>query len=913
MSTTERLLVLFDGHALVHRAFHALPPFTVLRTGEPTGAVYGFASMLLKVLSELKPTHWAIAFDSPGPTFRHQEYAEYKAHRPPAPDELRQQFGRVREVVNAFAMPTYETPGYEADDVLGALAQLAEEQGTRTVIVTGDTDTLQLVSDHVSVMVPRPGKTFSDTTLYDDEAVRQRYGLEPNQLADLRGLKGDPSDNIPGVAGIGEKTAVKLLQQFGSIEGIYDHIDEVSPERIRKLLVDGEEQARASKRLATIVIDLPLEFDLDSCCISLFDRSRVADLFRELSFASLLPKLPDSGAQSADASVELQSATIATEYVVVDTPQTLQDMVGELSRAGDFAFDTETSGLDPRQAALVGLSFSTAPGRAWYVPVGHSAGTQIRIDQALAAVRPLLGGDETSKSAHNAKFDMTVLQRYDVQVANVAFDTMIAAYLLGDQPLNLKSLAFSRLGIEMTPIVNLIGTGSKQISMGWVDIPRVADYACADADITLRLARLMKPELSAQGLWKLFSEVEMPLLPVLLDMETNGVSVDTEMLRDMSWRISGKLSAVEKNIHELAGRPFNINSSQQLGCVLFEDLRLPTGKRTKSGYSTSASILEGMRGAHPIVDLLLEYRQLAKLKSTYVDALPALVNPETGRIHTTLNQTGTSTGRLSSSDPNLQNIPVRTEEGRQVRRAFVAGDSGSLLLSADYSQIDLRALAHLSQDPILISAFERDEDIHAITASQVFGIAPEEITPDMRRFAKTINFGVIYGMSEYGLEQATDLSRQEAGLFIKAYFEKYRGVQAYLDATKREAAHDGYVQTILGRRRYIPEIKSPNAQVRMAAERMAINMPVQGTSADIIKVAMVSLHREMKRQGFSAKMILQVHDELLFEVPLSELDALTKLAYQIMPDAISLSVPLKIDVKTGSNWDEMEYQREAAR
>lgn len=907
MSDRKQLLLLFDGHALVHRAFHALPPLSVTRTGEPTGAVYGFASMLLKVLADFKPTHWAMALDSPVPTFRHEKFVEYKAQRPPAPDELKIQLARVRELIKSFNLPSFEVPRYEADDIIGTICKKASGQDIDILIVTGDTDTLQLVSPKVRVLTPKPGKRFSDTTIYDEAAVQQRYELSPNQLTDFKGLKGDPSDNIPGVRGIGEKTATKLIQAFGSIEGIYQHIDEVTPPKAQEALRQNEQAAQQSKELVTIDTDVPIDFDLDACRVSTYERGKVAELFRELEFSSLLPKLPETMTEEEKpAPVEPQISGEAANYQIADTAEALNKIVNALSHAESFVFDVETTSLDPRQAALVGISLSITPGKAWYLPVGHSSGNQLPIQQVIDTLKPLLENHEVAKVAHNGKYDMTVLQKYKVNVQNLSFDTMIAAYLLGEKSLGLKPLAFAKLGIEMTPIANLIGSGAKQISMSWVDIPRVAEYACADADMTCRLSKLLEAELKAQGLWKLFAEVEMPLLPVLLLMETNGVALDTARLREMSWSMSERMARLENEIYKSVGHMFNINSTQQLGAILYEELKLPKTRKTKSGYSTDAAVLEGLKGTHPIIELLLEYRQLAKLKSTYIDALPALIDPETGRVHTSFNQTGTVTGRLSSSDPNLQNIPIRTEEGRQVRKAFIAEKDTSLLLAADYSQIDLRALAHLSQDPKLVTAFIQGEDIHATTASQVFSVPLAEVTKDMRRLAKTVNFGVIYGMSEYGLEQATELSREQAAQFIKAYFEKYSGVKEYLARTKKEAAEKGYVQTLLGRRRYIPEINASNAQVRMAAERMAINMPVQGTSADIIKVAMIQLQQEMDKQGLEAKMILQVHDELLFELPQTEIEKLKELVFQIMPNAIKLSVPVKVDIKTGRSWGDME-------
>ncbi|MBA7593532.1 DNA polymerase I [subsurface metagenome] len=900
----EKSLLLFDGNALIHRAFHALPPLAVTKTGEVTGAVYGFASMVFKVLAELKPTHYAIAFDYPAPTFRHREFEPYKAQRPPTPEELKGQFHRVRQLAEAFHIPIFEVEGYEADDILGTLCRQASAQGIDTIIVTGDLDTLQLVSPRVRVLTPRPGRPFSDTVIYDEERVMERYGISSPQIADLKGLKGDASDNIPGVSGVGEKTALKLLQQFGTIEEIYAHIDEVEPAKVQQVLREGEKAAEQSKRLATIVVDVPITLDLDACALSAFERERVVELFRELEFSSLLGKLHDIGVGERKAAV-VEGEALERDYRIVDSAEALEQLAGELSAASSFVIDVETTGKDPMYAELVGISLSCQPGKACYVPVGHKVGTQLPMPQVVERLKPLIEDPGRAKAAHNGKYDMMVLAQHGIELKNLGFDTMIAAYLLGEKSLGLKPLAFSKLGIEMTPISDLIGKRAKQISMAYVDIASAARYACDDANITGRLAQLLEAELRGEGLWDLFARVEMPLVPVLLGMERSGVALDIDSLWAMSQSVGQRMAALEAEIYNLVGHIFNINSTQQLGAVLFQELRLPGGRRIKSGYSTDASALEGLKGIHPIIEPLLEYRQLSKLKSTYIDALPALINYKTGRVHTSFNQTGTTTGRLSSSDPNLQNIPIRGELGRQVRQAFIAGDDW-LLLSADYSQIDLRAMAHLSQDPHLIAAFERDEDIHNATASQVFGVPASEVTPDMRRVAKTVNFGVIYGMSEYGLEQATELSREEASRFISTYFERYPGVKEYLETTKRLVRERGYVETVLGRRRYIPEVHSPNGQVRAAAERMAINMPVQGTSADIIKLAMINLHQELERRGLRSKMTLQVHDELLFEVSPEELGEMRALVAEVMPQAMKLSVPLKVEVKAGKNWGQMD-------
>ncbi len=903
------LLVLFDGNALVHRAFHALPPLTVRKTGEMVGAVYGFASILLKAINDLKPTNYAIAFDKAAPTFRHKMFDDYKANRPETPAELRGQFGRVKELVQALDMPIFELEGFEADDILGTLSTQASEQGIETVIVTGDADMMQLVTDKTKVLYPKPRGSFGDADLYDAAAVLAKYEIKPENIADYKALKGDPSDNIPGVKGIGEKTAVKLIQQFGSVAQIYEHLNEVTPAKLQTLLRENEAIARQSKILTTIVTKAPITLNLQETQASHFNRNKVADIFRELEFSSLLNKLPEASEST------LENKTVATiahhikiSYRLVNTAEALDSLVTRLSETKTFAFDTETTGLSPMLAQLVGISISPAAGESYYIPVGHAGmmqSPQLPLQEVVAELRPIFNDANKSKLAHNGKFDMEVLAEVGIDVTNLASDTMIAAYLLSEPSLGLKSLAFSRLGIEMTPISNLIGSGSKQIPMSQVEIEKAADYSCADADMTGRLSEVLSKELRSQELWQLFDEVEMPLVPVLFTMEENGIALDKNILNRMSRELGEQITMLEGEIYSRAGQKFNINSPAQLGAMLSEKLQIDAVKKKSGGYSTAADVLEGLRDVNPIIGYILDYRQLTKLKSTYVDALPELVNPKTGRIHTSFNQTRTTTGRLSSSDPNLQNIPIRDEQGKRIREAFIA-PAGSYLMGVDYSQIDLRALAHLSQDENLLDAFRHDEDIHAATAAQLYGVPPSQVTPAMRRLAKTVNFGVIYGMSGYGLEQATELSREEAGKFITAYFEKYPGVKKYLELTKEQARQTGYVQTILGRKRLIPEINAANRQVREAAERMAINMPVQGTSADIIKKAMINLHHAMLKRELKSKMLLQVHDELVFEVPENELPEMRQLVPEMMVNAIKLSIPLKVDTKVGRNWGEME-------
>jgi DNA polymerase-1 len=914
-------LMLIDGHALAYRAFFALPVdgFSTSK-GELTNAVYGFSMMLLQALQAEKPDYIAVTFDAPAATFRHEEFEEYKAHRPPMQEEMRSQMDRIRQVVQSLNMPAFELPGYEADDLIGSLAKQAADQKVETVIVTGDNDTLQLVSPLVKVMTPGGySQRFSEAKLYDEEAVREKYGIDPAFVADYKGLVGDKSDNIPGVSGVGDKTARKLIQQYGTIEQIYEHLDEIESTRARKALTGQEEQALLSKHLATIVTEVPIALDLELCRTSDYDREKVTDLFRELEFRSLMQRLPasDRGRAATQMTFFGEEARPGEVSVAVSTEEQLDSLVAELSQAPRFALDVETTSTDAMKADLVGLSFAAEPGRGFYVPVGHllTRGKAGQLDVELVAERlgPVLEDTKVSKVAHNGKYDLTVLERHGMAVRGLDFDTMIAAYLLepSRRGFGLKELAWNKLGLEMTPITELIGKGRNQITMAQVSIADAAAYAAADADATLRLLAILERELREREQWDLFRDVEMPLVRVLMDMETTGVALDTEQLKQISTVMYQRVVELEKQIEQLAGHPFNVNSTKQLGEVLFDELALPVKARTKTGYSTRASVLEELKDQHPIIGLILEHRQLTKLKSTYVDALPLLVNRETGRVHTSYNQTGTVTGRISSSDPNLQNIPVRTELGRHVRGAFVA-EKGWQLLGADYSQVELRILAHISQDDNLLAAFARGEDIHASTAATVFEVPLSEVTSSMRRIAKTINFGIIYGMGEYGLAQRTDLSVEDARKFIANYFTRYEKVGEYIENTKQEARENGCVSTILGRRRYFPELQTTSRAhtgVKRAAEREAINMPIQGSAADILKIAMVRLHRALHEEDLSARMILQVHDELVLEVPQGESERVGRLVCSVMEGAWELDAPLKVDVKVGRNWEQMEaYQ-----
>ena len=906
------LLLLIDGHAMVHRSFRAISVsrnLTVSTTGEDVTGVYGFASVFMRALNEWQPTHVAVTFDTPTPTFRHDRFPEYKAQRPPSPPELRPQFDRVKELMSSFAVPIYELPGFEADDIIGTLARQAEAAGVETVILTGDRDTFQLITPMVRVDL---ASSERDRRIVDETELAERYGgLTAAQQPDYKALVGDKSDNIPGVPGVGDKTAITLLGNYENLEGIYEHLEEVTQKRVNKNLAENRDAAFEYRFLTTINCEAPVELDLDACRFGDYQRADVVSLMTALEFHSIVGRVPSPDAPWATASAnpDLMRAEggpatddYESEYSVVTSPDDLDGMIAAIREAGFFAFDTEASSTDPMNADLAGLSFAVDGGRAWYVPVGHAEGDQLPLAEVMAAVRPLFTEDAILRCAHNANYDLTLLSNYGIDPFGVIdHDTMIAAHLLGNARLGLKPLALSLLGREMTEITDLIGKGARQKTFNEVDIFDGAPYAAADADCTLQLRRQFEPPLEAQNLNGLFSDVELPLVPVLVEMQRSGVRLDAGILHEMSRDLNEQLEQIQTDLYEDIGHAVNINSPKQLSDLLFGELGLPKTRRTRSGYSTDANSLEGLKGLHPVVDKILDYRQVSKLKSTYVDALPEMVNPRTGRIHTSYHQTGSATGRVSSSDPNLQNIPVRTELGRQVRRAFVA-DAGCTLLSADYSQIELRVLAHMSQDLSLLEAFRRGEDIHAATASQMFNVPINEVDDEQRRIAKVLNFGVIYGLGPYGISQQTGFSREEGRHFIDTYLSRYPGINGYLEGVKDHTRGTMYAETLLGRRRYLPDIQSTNHNTRAAAERMAINMPIQGTAADIMKIAMINVRARMVNEQMRSKMILQVHDELVFEVPEDEMDTMAALVLDEMPAAMDLDVTLKVDVKSGRSW-----------
>ena len=918
----ENLLIVIDGHALIHRSFHAIQqPLTVSSSGEDVRAVYGFINAFIRSLSDWNPSHIVITFDLPSPTFRHEMFDEYKAHRPPTPPELRGQFDRVRQLMSTFKVPIFELKGFEADDLIGTISKQAEELGINTLILTGDSDTLQLVTNKVRVLM---SSSVQNRSLYDIQAVRERFGgLGPEFVAEIKALQGDSSDNIPGVPRIGVKTAIKLLTDYGSLEGIYDNLETVKPPGAKKALEENRDLAFRSKTLTTIVKEAPIKLDLDSASFGDYNREEVIDFLRELEFLSVIPRLPGTLPPDSDTSVDLgpgqmslfqQPTTEATKFELATTNENLQRLITEINSVSGFSFDTETTSTNQITCQLVGISFSTGHGTNWYLPIGHNESGQLPKEAVLNSLRPVFEDPNIPVRAHNANFDVTVMEQAGVKVKGLQFDTMIAAHVGGRRNIGLKELALECFGVEMTPITDLIGKGKNQITMAEVPIEKAAPYAAADADFTQKLYGVMKEELENKNISKLFEEVEIPLIPVLVQMQRNGVSLDTKILSEMSITLGGQLQEIQSAMFELVGHEFNLNSPKQLSEILFGELKLPPTRKTRSGFSTDAQSLDDLKGlldrgesidsdprSYEILNRILEHRELSKLKSTYIDALPNMLNVDTGRVHTSYRQTGTTTGRLSSNEPNLQNIPVRSELGRRVREAFIARE-GHSLVAADYSQIELRVLAHFSKDPGLTKAFHNGEDVHSATSALVNEIPIEEVKPEMRRIAKILNFGVIYGLSAHGISRQTDLTQKEGKKFIDTYFEKYPGIQKYLDGVKAGCRESGYVETLLGRRRYLPDVNARNFRIRSQAERAAINMPIQGTAADLVKVAMIRIQKRLQESDMQSLMILQVHDELIFEVPDEEIPQLESVLSELMPSSIELDVPVTIEIKKGKDW-----------
>ena len=921
------VLYLIDGHALAYRSYFALQHGGLTTSsGESITAVFGFTRTLLDVYEHHKPKYIAVTFDR-GLSGREEIYPEYKATREKMPEDLASQFDRIEEIVSAFGIPLLTMDNMEADDVLGTISRQAVEQGLDVHIATGDRDILQLVSPHVRVQLPKRG---GPDEVLDEAAFHDRYGLTPLQLIDLKALEGDSSDNIPGVPGVGVKTATKLLQEYGDLDTIYANLDNIAT-RARNNLIRGKDSAYLSQRLATIICDLPIKLDLEQCIGEDFALKPVDDIFAALEFRGMRERLHKvyGVMHGEDIETGIVDAHEAIETAVISDEAALNALVEELNAADIIAFDTETTSIDQMTAELVGISVAVNGERGYYIPLGHKAvggdslfeapaatrTDQLSLGKVIDALRPPLEDSAIAKCAHNAVYDVMILARYGIKVKPIAFDTMLAEWVSNpiSKFMGLKGLVSQRLDIQMTEISELLGKGKKQITMDRVDVEAAAPYAAADAAMTWRLVHPLRGELGGTKREWLYQSLELPLIPIVSAMQARGVTLDVDFLRDMSERLRDQLLELETTIYDLGGiGKFNINSPKQLNTVFFGALELPTDRlrKTKQGYSTDAATLDILKDAHPIVAHIVDFRELSKLKSTYVDALPGLVNPATGRVHTSYNQAGSATGRFSSSSPNLQNIPIRTEVGREVRRAFVA-PPGYVLLAVDYSQIELRVMAHISQDETLIDAFHRGLDIHQATAATVNGIEPADVTYEQRNFAKGVNFGLMYGMGAFRLARDSDLSQKEAEQFIATYFERMPGVENYIRQTKEFVWKHGYTETLYGRRRDYPAIKSKgNRRSASAEERAAINMPIQGTAADILKQSLIDLDARLKASDVDAAMILQVHDELVLEAREDQLDAVKALVVETMekalPDRKPLLVPLQANASFGANWRDMQ-------
>lgn len=931
-------IFLIDAYALIYRAFFALNknPRTTSK-GLNTSAIIGFLNSLYEVLKSEKPTHIGVAFDLGAPTIRTENFSDYKANREAMPEELRASIPYIKEIIKGFNIPIYAVEGYEADDVIGTLAKKAEKAGHITYMMTPDKDFGQLVSENIFIY--KPAKFGEDPKILGPKEVCEKYGInEPTQLIDILGLWGDASDNIPGIPGVGEKTAAKFVQEYGSMENLIAHADELKG-KMRENVMTFADQGLMSKMLATININVPVEFNIDDLAVKEPNMEKLTQIFDELEFRTFAKRMLDDQRKIRAEKVEIKTQmatmpkqkpqeldlfsqfdeqtetqqfdmfsakssikTVNHDYQLVTSLEQIDSLIEKLQKSDVFAFDTETTGLDVYSSEIVGMSFSVKAHEAFYVAMPNDFEETKRIIERFV---PLFSDKEKTLIGQNIKFDMSMLARYGISLKNKLFDTMIAHYLIDpEQRHNMDYLADVYLNYETVHIEELIGKGKSQISMRMVPLEDIKEYAAEDADVTYQFYEVFKPFLTENQLNKLFENIEMPLVEVLSTMECNGVKIDSDNLKQISEQQAKDIEEIENQIYENAGKEFNIGSPKQLGDVLFDDLKIKApSKKTKTGqYPTGEEVLQKIITAHPIVPLILDWRGLTKLKSTYVDALPALINPVDGLVHTSYNQAVTATGRLSSTNPNLQNIPVRTDKGKEIRKAFVPRDENHILLAADYSQIELRIITHLSGDLAMTEAFREGLDIHAATAARVYGVDINDVTKDMRRHAKAVNFGIIYGMSAFGLAERLGISRTEASEIIKNYFREYAGIQQYIDESIEFARKNGYVETMFGRRRYLRDINSSNGTVRQFAERNAINAPIQGSSADMIKIAMANIHKELKNRDFKSKMILQVHDELVFDTCLDELEVVKEVVKDKMENAIQLNVPVIVDLNTGDNW-----------
>ena len=885
-----KTIYLVDASAFIHRSYHAIRHLST-KDGRPTNAVYGFLATLNKLLKEKKPEYLAVAYDAKGPGFRHEMFPEYKANRPPMPEDLIAQQEPIRKLVEALGLPSMEIQGLEADDIIATLCRRAREDGYQVVIVSADKDFYQLLSNDVAMYDPNPKRESA----MDVAALKEKLGLTPEEFLEAQGLMGDSTDNIPGVPGVGEKTAAKLIGEYHNLENLYEHVDDIKQKKLKENLIEFKQSAFLSRDLARLKTDADLDVRTDGLTIKEPDVETLKELYRDLEFNRFLAGLEPSVAIEYD------------DYHLVADTETLDNLIKELADAKVLSVDLETTSLDPMLAEIVGMSLCAKPGRSFYIPVGHETlgAQQLSWDQVKDALKNFLEDATLPKIGQNVKYDYVILRRHGVELGPIHDDPMVASYLIdpGAGGHGLDNLSRTLLGHD--PITYTQVTGGKKGLFQDISPEAARDYACEDADLALRLAEVLREKIESEDLVRLYEDLELPLIQVLAEMEMNGVGLDTDLLNDLSKEFSASMDRIEKDIYGIAGREFNINSPKQLGEILFEDLGLTPQKKTrkKSGYSTDVEVLSELALVHELPAQVLAYRSLSKLKSTYVDALITLINPHTGRVHTSFNQAVTATGRLSSSDPNLQNIPVRTDEGRRIRQAFIPGP-GSVILSADYSQIELRILAHYSGDANLQEAFINGDDIHTRTAAEVFGLMPGMVDSNMRREAKAINFGIVYGLGPFGLAKQLGIEQKQAKAYIEQYFKRYSGVKEFIDGTLEEARKTGMVITMLGRRRRLPELNSKNYQARSMAERMAVNTPIQGSAADVIKLAMLAVQSRLLKEKLASKMTLQVHDELVFEVPENELDTMYALVKEEMEGVMSLAVPLIVDVSHGSNWAE---------
>ena len=916
----SKKFVIVDAMALAYKAYFVFITRPLITTkGEPTSAVYGFINQLLKILEDTKPDYLAVAFDSHGKTFRHDQYAGYKASRSVMPDDMIPQIETIKEIIEAMNVPIYILPKYEADDIIGTAVCIAEKNGLESYVITPDKDFNQLVTDKIKIV--RPGKTAEEIVTYDVEKVKEEFGFEPKQMIDYLALIGDKSDDIPGIAGIGPKTAIPLIQQFGSIEGIYEHISEIDKPALRNKLIDGEKNAVISKILATINCDVPLKFDFESAKFTKPDFDKLRELFIRLEFKNQYSRLLTIyGMWSKQETIEdEQSSEMKSydekkvNYKLITTVREAEELVNKLSKESLFAFDTETDDLNNYKLNLAGVSFSSKENEGFYAAINPYTDEKgkykkdlldrLPLKDFIRIFKPVFENAGIKKVCQNGKFDIAVLRNFGIKLKNLYFDTMLASYCIDpDQKHSMDELSQKYLNYKPIPISDLIGEKKDSTKIFDVDLNSISCYSCEDADITLKLYKKLQNELEKEKLMRVAYEIEFPLIPVLEDMEREGIKIDKEALRILSEDLQTAMDSFTRQIFDCCGEEFNINSPKQLQEILFNKLGLRRGKKTKTGFSTDARSLEGLRGEHPVIGMILDFRQVSKLKSTYTDSLPHLIEPATGRIHTDFNQTVASTGRLSSNDPNLQNIPIRTDLGKEIRKAFVPRDKDHLILSADYSQIELRIMASISGDPGLTKAFKNKEDIHTSTASLVFMVPPQEVTSDMRRKAKEVNFGILYGIGPFGLKTRLGVSQAHAKEIIETYFSSFKNVKNFMEESVLMAKEKGFAETLMGRRRFLRNINSSNRVVRQFEERVAINMRVQGSAADMIKLAMIKIFDELNKRKAKTKMVLQVHDELVFDAHKDEVDELRPVIKELMSNALPLNVPVEVDTGVGDNW-----------